>query len=76
MLYQEFQSLKLHWDMFRGALASWRDEDEGVTTLEMVIIGGFLIGAAGLLVALFNTIWTDNSKHIVNTPVVPASPKG
>lgn len=71
MLYQEFQSLKLHWDMFRGALARWRDEDEGVTTLEMVIIGGFLIVAAGLLVAAFNTIWNGNKDNITNTPVTP-----
>jgi Flp pilus assembly protein TadG len=68
MLYQEFQSLKLHWDMFRGALARWRDEDEGVTTLEMVIIGGFLIACAGLLVAAFNGVW-DAHKGQITTPI-------
>lgn len=68
MLYQEFQSLKLHWDMFRGALARWRDEDEGVTTLEMVIIGGFLLVAAGLLVTAFNGIWSSNRKNLTTNP--------
>ncbi|MFL6112532.1 MAG: hypothetical protein ACJ786_14425 [Catenulispora sp.] len=74
MLYQEFQSLKLHWDMFRGAFASWRDEDEGVTTLEMVIIGGFLIASAGILVALFSKVWDGNASKISNTPITPSSP--
>lgn len=72
MLYQEFQSLRLHWDMFRGALERWRKEDEGVTTLEMVIIGGFLIAAAGLLVGLLNGVWTNNKGHIANSGFTPS----
>jgi hypothetical protein len=72
MLYQEMRSLKLHWDMFRGALERWRKEDEGVTTLEMVIIGGFLIAAAGLLVVAFNTIWTNHRNGVTDpTSEVP-----
>jgi hypothetical protein len=72
MLYQEFQSLRLHWDMFRGALERWRKEDEGVTTLEMVIIGGFLIAAAGALVLLFDGVWKSNKGHIANSGFTPS----
>ncbi|NUR27980.1 MAG: hypothetical protein HOV83_19415 [Catenulispora sp.] len=75
MLYQEIRSFKLHWDMFCGALQRWRKEDEGVTTLEMVIIGGFLIAAAGLLVVAFNTIWTRNKGNVTPaTGITPAAP--
>lgn len=75
MLYQEIRSFKLHWDMFCGALQRWRKEDEGVTTLEMVIIGGFLIAAAGLLVVAFNTIWTNNKGNIKpGAGVTPGAP--
>ncbi|GAA1975245.1 hypothetical protein [Catenulispora subtropica] len=72
MLYQEIQSLRLHWAMFQGALQRWRKEDEGVTTLEMVIIGGFLIAAAGLLVAAFNTIWNKDKGNIATSGTTPA----
>lgn len=71
MLYQEIKDLKLHWDMFVGAVQRWRKEDEGVTTLEMVIIGGFLIVAAGFLVVAFNTIWNSNKGNLDNKPVTP-----
>jgi len=75
MLYQEIRSFKLHWDMFRGALQRWRKEYEGVTTLEMVIVGGFLIAAAGLLVAAFSTIWDNNKENIKpKTGITPAGP--
>ena len=73
MLYQEIRSFKLHWDMFCGALQRWRKEDEGVTTLEMVIIGGFLIAAAGLLVVAFNTIWNKDKGNITNNGVTVTS---
>jgi hypothetical protein len=70
MLYQEIKSLKLHWDMFRGALQRWREEDEGVTTLEMVIIGGFLIVAAGALVTAFSGIWSTHRSQLNGPGVI------
>ena len=69
MFYQEVKDLKLHWDMFCGAVQRWRKNDEGVTTLELVIIGGFLIVAAGLLTVMFATVFNDNKGKIV-TPTV------
>jgi hypothetical protein len=71
MLYQEIKDLKLHWDMFVGAVQRWREDDEGVTTLEMVIIGGFLIVAAGLLITAFNTIWNSNKGNLTQHNGVP-----
>jgi hypothetical protein len=73
MPYQEIKDLKLHWDMFCGAWQRWRKGDEGVTTLEMVIIGGFLIAVAGLLTVLFNNVWNADKGRISDTnSVIPS----
>jgi hypothetical protein len=70
MVEQQFNMMRLHWDALRETFAKWRKGDEGVTTLEMVIIGGFLIAAAGALVVLLNTVWTNNKGHIVNNGTI------
>lgn len=73
MFYQEVKDLKLHWDMFCGAIERWRKNDEGVTTLELVIIGAFLIAAAGALTVLFANVFNNNAQNIKNPPAVTAS---
>ena len=70
MIEQQLQMLRIQWGALRVTFAKWREGDEGVTTLEMVIIGGFLIAAAGALVVLMGTVWTNNKGHINNSGTI------
>lgn len=72
-MIEEQVRLLMLWQSWREKAAKWRRGDEGVTTIEMVIIGGFLIAAAGALAVLFSTIWNNQHTKITDKNV-PAGP--
>jgi hypothetical protein len=44
-----------HYAVLRGAISTWRDEDEGMTTLEVLVIAAGLIALAVGAVAVITT---------------------
>ncbi|GAA2019458.1 hypothetical protein GCM10009839_14920 [Catenulispora yoronensis] len=64
MIEQQLVFMKIQFDALRVMVGKLRRGEEGVTTLEVVIIGGFLLAAAGALTVLLNKVWTDDKGNI------------
>ena len=64
MMQTQYQLLIGQWQVFKDAAAKWRRGEEGMTTVEVVIIAAVLLGIATALGAAFTNIWDKHSASI------------
>ena len=64
MINTQREMLMYQWQVFKDAAAKWRRGEEGMTTVEVVIIAAVLLGIATALAAAFTGIWNKHSASI------------
>ena len=64
MINAQRQALMYQWHVLREAADKWRRGEEGMTTVEVVIIAAVLLGIATALAAAFTGIWNKHSASI------------
>ena len=64
MIPNQYQFLATQWHVLRQAADKWRRGEEGMTTVEVVIIAAVLLGIATALAAAFTGIWNKHSASI------------
>jgi hypothetical protein len=63
MLEAQYQMLTLHWHALRGAITALRNNEEGMTTLEVLVIAaGLVVLAAGAITAFGLTAGRETAK--------------
>ncbi len=64
MLETQYRMLVLQWYALRGAISALRDDEEGMTTLEVLVIAAGLVLIAGLAVTMFKTSTNKESASL------------
>ena len=64
MVQTAYQQFAFRHHVLKAALQSYRDEDEGMATLEVVIIAGGLIAIALLLMAAITTFYSNHAASV------------
>jgi hypothetical protein len=67
MIQAQYQMLTVTWGALKQAVSKWHDEEDGVTSLEVLIIAAVLLSIAGLLAVMFNEFWTAHKDSIPTT---------
>ena len=60
----QYQHLVIQWHALKAALKAYGDEDEGMATLEVVIIAGGLVAIALALMIVITRVYTSHAASI------------
>ena len=64
MIEAQFQLLAGQWQVLKAAAGKWHDDEDGVTTIEILIIAAVLLFIAGAMATIFTNIWTNDKASI------------
>ena len=64
MIQAQYQQLVVQWHALRIALAKMRDKEDGLATLEVVIIAGGLAALAAALIVLIKAAYGNHTASI------------
>jgi hypothetical protein len=55
MLETQYRMFVMQWHVLRGAITALRNHEEGMTTLEVLVIAAGLVTVGGLVVGILTT---------------------